>query len=182
MPSRPCWVEISTRAFEENYRFLSSLGPPESGLLAIVKADAYGHGLAICAPAAVRAGAQWLGVTSVEEGVAARAVCPAARILVIGGVFPGQGAAVLEHRLTPVAWERWQLDELQIACRAAGETANSLPVHLELDTGMSRQGVALDDRASGLESLLARFSATSPLRLEGIMTHLFAAVEPGKLL
>jgi alanine racemase len=48
-------------------------------LLAVVKADAYGHSLELCAPAAVRAGAHWLGVTSVEEGVAARALCPEAR-------------------------------------------------------------------------------------------------------
>ena len=57
-----------------------------------MKANAYGHGLAICAPAVVRAGARWLGVTSVEEGVAARAVCPDAEILVISGVFRGQGS------------------------------------------------------------------------------------------
>lgn len=177
MPSRPCWVEISTRALEDNYRYLQTLAPPDTELLAIVKANAYGHGLAICAPALVRAGARWLGVTSVDEGVAARAVCPEARILVIGGVFPGQGPAVLANRLTPVVWERWQLDELEDAARAAGVAPNSLPVHLELDTGMSRQGVPLDDLAAGLEPLLARLSAASPLRLEGVMTHLYAADE-----
>ena len=56
MPTRPCWVEISTRAFEDNYRFLAGLAAPHAELLAIVKADAYGHSLAFCAPAAVRAG------------------------------------------------------------------------------------------------------------------------------
>ena len=91
MHTRPCWVEISTRAFEDNFRFLSTLAGPHVELLAIVKADAYGHALAFCAPAAVRAGAGWLGVTSVEEGIEARRLCPDARILVIG-VFPGQGA------------------------------------------------------------------------------------------
>ena len=55
MPSRPCRVEISTRAFENNFRFLQTLAPPQSELLAIVKANAYGHSLALCAPAAVRA-------------------------------------------------------------------------------------------------------------------------------
>jgi alanine racemase len=88
---RPCWVEIRARSLEENYRLLMSLAAPCAELLAIVKADAYGHSLELCAPAAVRAGARWLGVTSVEEGVAARALCPEARVLVIGGVFPGQG-------------------------------------------------------------------------------------------
>jgi alanine racemase len=95
MPNRPCWVEISTRSLEENFRFLAGLTGQDSELLAIVKADAYGHSLALCAPAAVRAGAKWLGVTSVEEGIATRALCPGAKILVIAGVFPGQGAALV---------------------------------------------------------------------------------------
>src|SRR5579863_10461562 len=115
MPMRPCWVEIRTRSLEENYRFLTSLAAPHAEVLAIVKADAYGHSLGLCAPAVARAGARWLGVTSVEEGVAAQELCPDARVLVIGGVFPGQGAAVVRHGLTAVAWELWQLDELESA-------------------------------------------------------------------
>ncbi len=173
MTSRPCWVEISTRALEENYRLLRSFAAPHAELLAIVKADAYGHSLALCAPAAVRAGARWLGVTSVEEGVAARALCPEARLLVIAGVFPGQGAALIEYDLTAVVWEAWQLDEIENAAIAAGRGAGSVAVHLEIDTGMSRQGA---DPAS-LTVLLGRFHPSSPLRLEGVMTHLFAADE-----
>ena len=173
MPTRPCWVEIRARTLEENYRFLMSLAAGKAELLAIVKADAYGHSLAQCAPAAVRAGAQWLGVTSVEEGVAARALCPEARVLVIGGVFAGQCAAVVEHGLTAVVWEPGQLDELEGAAHAARARAGSVAVHLEIDTGMSRQGVSPD----GVAPVLARFGAGSPLRLEGVMTHLFAADE-----
>jgi len=182
MPMRPCWVEISTHALEDNYRFLSSLaaGDAESlapGLLAMVKADAYGHSLALCAPAAVRAGARWLGVTSVEEGLAAREVCPEARVLLMSGCFPGQGAAVLEHGLTAVVWEPWQLDELEGAARAAGVTAGlpaaSVPVHIEIDTGMSRQGASLD----GVAAIAARTGTGRLLRLEGVLTHLFAADE-----
>jgi len=171
MTTRPCWVEIHTRALEDNFRFLAGLADPHADLLAIVKADAYGHSLALCAPAAVRAGARWLGVTSVEEGVAARAVCPDAHVLVIGGAFPGQGADVVRHRLTAVVWEPWHLDELEAAANAAG--ARSVPVHLEIDTGMSRQGAD----AEGLDRLLPRFGAGSPFRLEAVMTHLFAADE-----
>jgi alanine racemase len=167
-------VEIRTRILEDNFRFLAGLAAPHAELLAIVKANAYGHGLELCAPAAVRGGAQWLGVTSVEEGAAARAVCPDARILVIGGVFPGQGAEVVRHALTVVAWEPWQVDELQKAARAAGAR---VPVHLEVDTGMSRQGVA----PGALAPLLARFASGSPLVLDGVMTHLFAADEANGL-
>jgi alanine racemase len=177
MPTRPCRVEIRTRSLEENYRFLASLAAPHAELLAIVKADAYGHSLALCAPAAVRAGATWLGVTSVEEGLAARALCAnpelGTRVLVVGGVFPGQGAEAVRHGLTAVAWEAWHLDELEGAARAAGVGEGAVPVHVEIDTGMSRQGVSLE----GLDSILAQFGAGSPLWLEGIMTHLFAADE-----
>jgi alanine racemase len=173
MPTRPCWVEIRTQTLEENFRFLQKLAAPDAELLAIVKADAYGHSLGVCAPGVVRAGARWLGVTSVEEGIAARTVCPDAKILVIAGAFPGQSAAIIEHRLTPVAWELWQLDELAAAARAANVQPGSLPVHLEIDTGMSRQGA---DPAS-LGQLLPRFAPGSPLRLEAVMTHLFAADE-----
>jgi alanine racemase len=178
MPSRPCWVEISARALEENFRLLRSLAPAQADLLAIVKADAYGHSLSICAPAFVRAGTSWLGVTSVEEGAAARTHCPNANILVIGGGFPGQGPAVVHHRLTPAVWEPFQLDELESAARAANAPPQSVPVHLELDTGMSRQGVSLDPANPGaLHAILTRFTPTSPLKLEGLMTHLYAADE-----
>ncbi len=185
MRLRPCWVEISAPAFEENYRVLARSCREAAGvdslpdsktnepveLLAIVKADAYGHGLGICAPAAVRAGARWLGVTSVEEGVAARALCPHAEILVISGPFAGQGAAVVAHGLTAVVWDAWQLDELERAAEAAGVTA--LPVHLELDTGMTRQGVG----ASELDQFLTHLAACPRLRVDGLMTHLYAADE-----
>ena len=173
MPTRPCWVEIHTRALEDNFRFLAGQATPEAELLAIVKADAYGHSLALCAPAAARAGARWLGVTSVEEGVAARAICPAAQILVIGGNFPGQADDVVRHRLTAVVWEPSQLDELEYAARRAGLADGALPVHLEIDTGMSRQGADVP----GLAPILAKFVTGSPFRLAGVMTHLFAADE-----
>ncbi len=173
MPTRPCWVEISTRSLENNYRFLESIAPDQAELLAIVKADAYGHSLAVCAPAAVRAGARWLGVTSVEEGVQARAACPESRILVMGGVFPGQGPAILEHALATVAWTPDQLDELQSAARVAKAGPGTIAVHLEINTGMSRQGA---DPGS-LEPILRQFGANSPLRLEAVTTHLYASDE-----
>jgi len=171
--TRPCWAEIRSRSLEDNYRFLSTLAAPHAELLAIVKANAYGHSLRICAPAAVRAGVRWLGVTTVEEGVEARAVCPTARVLVIGGVFPGQGALLVCAGLTAVVWEPQQLKEIEAAARAIGANPGSIPVHLEIDTGMSRQGVD----PAGLEPALACFTPGSPLRLEGVMTHLFAADE-----
>jgi len=123
---------------------------------------AYGHSLELCAPAAVRAGAQWLGVTSVEEAVTARSLCPDAGILVMSGCFPGEGLAVVEHNLTPVVWEPWHLDELEGAARAAGLGAGSLSVHLEIDTGMSRQGASLE----GWRRFWLGFRPDSALRIE----------------
>jgi alanine racemase len=166
-------VEIRTQALETNYKRLAEFAAPHAELLAIVKANAYSHGLELCAPAAVRGGARWLGVTSVEEGIRARAVCPSARILVIAGVFPGQGEAVLEHKLTPVVWDQVHFNELEDAAPVAKAKAKSLPVHIEIDTGMSRQGVRVDE----LPEMLAHFGDGPHLRLEGVMTHLYAADE-----
>ena len=132
MPTRPCWVEINTRSLEDNYRLLEALAAPHAELLAIVKADSYGHSLALCAPAAVRAGAGWLGVTSVEEGVAARelvgSASPAAgnsetRILVIGGVFPGQGSGA--HRQSPDARRLGAVASAGIGAGCAGRAAGA---------------------------------------------------------
>lgn len=173
IPSRPCWVEIRARSLEDNFRFLREIAPPVAELLAIVKADAYGHSLGLCAPAAVRAGARWLGVTSVEEGVAARRLCPDTQILVMGGIFAGQGSAALAHRLAAVAWQLDQFDELEAAAQLAGARPGSIPIHLEIDTGMTRQGANPDTEA--LTPLLARFTPASPLRLQAVMTHLYAS-------
>jgi alanine racemase len=171
MIMRPCWAEIRVQAFQDNYRFLKGLTPADAELLAVVKSDAYGHSLAICAPAAAQAGARWLGVTSTEEGVAARALCPHSRILLMSGAFPGEASSVVEHGLTPVVWDPWQIEELAEAARTAAK--KSFAVHLEIDTGMSRQGVALNN----LAAIASRFGPEFPLQVEGLMTHLFAADE-----
>jgi alanine racemase len=173
MQTRPCWIEIRTRALEDNYRFLKSLAPADAELLVILKSDAYGHSLDICAPVLISAGAKWIAVTSLEEGIAARGLCSGVRVMVIGGVVPGQGAELVKHDLTAVVWELAQLTDLEAAAQAAGVGPSSLPVHVEIDTGMSRQGVSVE----GLPAVLAHFAPDSPLRLEGVMTHLYAADE-----
>ena len=89
---RPCWVEIQTRFLEDNYRFLCTLTASQAELLAIVKANAYGHSLSLCAPAVVRAGARWLGVTDVDEGVAAKPEALLARVhSMLGRLTHGRG-------------------------------------------------------------------------------------------
>lgn len=164
--TRPVWAEISRENLLRNYRLLRQHAGA-AHLLAIVKANAYGHGTERCAELLAAAGAAWLGVTSVEEGAAVRAVCPEARILVMGSVWGSSAEASIAHRLTPIVWDAFHLEALESAAREHGLGAAALPVHLEIDTGMSRQGVQLE----GLPAFLDRLRAASSLRVEGVMTH-----------
>lgn len=169
--TRPIWAEISRSRLLHNFQVLRRLAGPETELVAVVKANAYGHGLAACAQALAAEGSGWFGVTCVEEAVALRRVCPAARILTMSGCWPGEGDAVVEHCITPAVWEAALLDLLAEAAARRGLAPGALPVHLEIDTGMSRQGVAPEE----LARLLGRFGPRSPLRLEAVMTHFHSA-------
>jgi alanine racemase len=167
MPTRPLWAEVSSHRLLANYKKLLGLAGSQAELMPVVKANAYGHDVLACAPLLAAAGATWLGVTSTEEGAAVRAVCPEPRILLMSGLFRGEADTVIDRRLTPVVWEPWQLDLLEEAAVRRGMSAGSIAVHLELDTGMSRQGV----RVADAPALLGRFREGSCLRLEGVMTH-----------
>ena len=166
---RPLWAEISRRRLLANYEKLRAAVGSEAELIAVVKANAYGHDVLVCAPLLAEAGAQWLGVTDAEEGAAVRAVCPQSRILLMSGIFPGEADTVINQGLIPVVWEPWHLELLEGAATARSMAPGSLPVHLEIDTGMARQGVR-----GSLDSLLLRFHPGSCLRLEGVMTHFCA--------
>jgi alanine racemase len=172
MPNRPVWAEVSRGRLLANYETLRRHAGPHADLMPVVKANAYGHGVLECAPLLADAGALWLGVTSTGEGLAVRAVCPQPRILLMSGIFRGDADAVIEHGLTALVWESWQLDLLEQAAAARAMLPASLAVHLEIDTGMSRQGV----RVEQLAGFLAHFRSGSRLRLEGLMTH-FSAPE-----
>jgi len=169
--TRPIWAEISRSRLLHNYRILRGAAGADAELVTVVKANAYGHGLAACAEALAGDGSGWFGVTSVEEAVAVRRVCPAARILAMSGCWPGEGDAVVEQGITPAVWTAEHLDLLTDAAARHKVGPRGLPVHLEIDTGMSRQGAAPED----LGSLLGRFGGDSPLRLEAVMTHFHSA-------
>ncbi len=178
MLTRPCQAEIDLAAFAHNLQRLQRIAA-QATLAAIVKSDAYGHSLALCAPAAVQTGASWLAVTSTDEALAAFHACAQTqtslralpRILVLSGPFPGDGEAVARHGFTCSVWQRNHLEELQRGARAVGPART--PVHLEIETGMNRQGIALDD----LPAFLALLPAFPALHLDGVMTHLYAADE-----
>ena len=165
--TRPTWAEISRSRLIHNHGVLRRLAGAETELLCVVKANAYGHGLVECARTLAGNGARWFGVTCVEEGVALRRELPEAGILVMSGIWDGEAEAALEHDLTPVVWETRHLALLEGAAKRLRAAPGDCPVHLEIDTGMSRQGVRPED----LESLLGRFGAGSPLRLQAVMTH-----------
>jgi alanine racemase len=174
--NRPLWAEISSRRLLVNYEELCRAAGPQADLMAVVKGNAYGHDARVCAPLLAAAGAQWLGVTGAEEGAVVRAICPQSRILLLSGVFPGEADFVIDQGLTPVVWEPWHLDLLEAAASARRMPAASLAVHLEIDTGMSRQGVRIVSSHVSPEtaSLFLRFHPGSCLRLEGVMTHFCA--------
>ncbi len=172
MPTRPLWAEVSRHRLLANYEQLRRMAGSQAELIPVVKANAYGHDVLACAPLLAAAGAKWLGVTSTEEGVAVRAVCPEPRILLMSGIFRGEADTVIDRGLTPVVWEPWQLDLLEGAGVRRGMPAGSVAVHLEIDTGMSRQGVRVVDAPA----FLPRFQDGSCLRLEGVLTH-FSAPE-----
>jgi alanine racemase len=155
------WIEISEERLAANYRALGRAVGPETQILAVVKANAYGHGAAVCAPILVRAGAKWLGVTSVREGAVVRAALgdAEAEILVMCGMLPEDAAPLAEHRMTPVVWTAEQVGWL---------SGHRLNVHVEVDTGMSRQGVRPGQPLGALLDLLA---AHTEICIDGIFTH-----------
>jgi len=171
------WVEISEERLAANYGALAGVAGDEVAVLAVVKADAYGHSAKVCAPVLARAGAEWLGVTDAEEGVAVRTAVAGTsqrrqpRIMVMSGPLREDAEAIVQNELTPVVWTRQQMEWLADAVARLG--AEPLAVHLEIDTGMARQGVA---PGAELRELLRWLAGQRGLRLDGVMTH-FASSE-----
>ncbi len=138
----------------------------------MVKADGYGHGAEQVARAALDAGASWLGVALVEEGMTLREQGIDARILVLSEPPPAAAGAVVAHGLTPTVYTAGGIEALAKAVVDAG-SGTPLPVHLKVDTGMHRVGCTVDD-AAGLVDLVA---SRPELELEAVCTHFAAADE-----
>jgi alanine racemase len=168
---RPVWAEIDLDAVRANVRALVDLAAP-AAVMAVVKADGYGHGAVPVARAALDAGAAWLGVALVEEGAELRGAGIDAPVLVLSEPPPPAAPAVVDLGLTPVAYTRPGIDALAKAVADSG--ADPLPVHLKVDTGMHRVGCAVADACALAQSIAAR----DELRLEGVLTHFAVADEP----
>ena len=133
---------------------------------AVVKADAYGHGAVECSQALEQEGAAWLGVTSLDEAIPLREAGIRARILLMTGFWRGEEEEIVRLRLTPTVWEPGQIELFEKA--AARQGVKKHPVHLKVDTGMGRLGVAPED----LPGIISALKAAPHLTMEGLSTHL----------
>jgi alanine racemase len=168
---RPVWAEIDLAALRDNIAELRRIAAP-ARVLAVVKADGYGHGAVATGRAAVEAGATMLGVALVEEGVELREAGIEAPILVLSEPVASAAATVVEARLTPAVYTAAGIEALAKAVVAAD--APSLAVHLKVDTGMHRVGAAPE----AVDALAELIDAHRELRFEGLWTHLAVADEP----
>lgn len=154
------WLEISDQALASNFRALQHAAGASTEVLAVIKANAYGHGAERCASILTASGAHWLGVTCADEGQRVRATAgDAPEILIMSGFLPEDAAIIHNSRLIPVLWTPEQITSLA--------NLNGQKIHVEIDTGMGRQGVR---PGTELARLLVQVQAAG-LILDGIFTH-----------
>ena len=165
---RPTRAEVSVSALRHNLSEAKRHFAPAE-VMCVVKANAYGHGAVQVARVLEQAGAAMLGVALVEEGVELRNAGVRLPILVMSGAYEDGYELLVGHQLTPVVFLREHLDGLSEQAQRFGRP---VPVHLKLDTGMSRIGV----QPERLPALLQALKAASELQLEGFLTH-FASAE-----
>jgi alanine racemase len=169
--SRPTWAEISLPNLTHNYRTLRKHVEADVQVMAVVKADAYGHGAARCAGALEQAGADWFGVALVEEGIQLRAAGITRPVFLLGGFWRGQADEVIAYGLTPAIFRLDAAEELDARAAAAGCVVS---YHLKIDTGMGRLGIQPGEVAQFVE----RLRQFSHLKLDGLYTHFAEADAP----
>jgi len=137
-------------------------------VMAVVKANAYGHGSVQCARRLVKEGAEWFGVAMPEEGIELRAAGIGQPILSLGGFWENQAGACIQQRITPVVY---RLDMIAALDQIARDAGAKVDVHVKIDTGMGRLGVRVDQ----LNEFVAGLSKFKNVRIDGVMTHFAAA-------
>jgi len=162
---------VSLDAVGHNVRLVRRTVGPDVGVMAVLKADAYGHGAVPVARACLAAGAAWLAVATVDEGVALRRAGIAAPLLLIAPTFPEEYATAVTHALSVGVGSLSMATELAAVARQAGAVAR---VHAEVDTGLNRFGIpahrAVDE--------IAALAALPGLTLEAVYTHFAASETP----
>jgi len=161
----PAWIEVDLAAVAHNVREFVRFLPSGCQLIAVVKANAYGHGATRIARAALQAGASSLAVGSVAEGVELREAGIVGPILVVGPMVPEQARDAIAFSLVP------GLGSFDVLRAFASHAFRPVPVQVEVDTGMHRHGVP----AARLGELIAELRLRARLELQGIYTH-FAAI------
>lgn len=166
------FCEIDLAAIRHNVGVMKSHIAGGARFLAVVKADAYGHGAVPVAKAALEAGADMLAVAIPEEGIELREAGIAAPILVLGGIEESAAEAVVQNDLTQVVFDERRIRALAQAGQKLGRCAK---VHLKLDTGMNRIGVRTAEEAQALTRLIDSLPGVA---LTGCFTHMATADEP----
>ena len=164
--TRPTWAEVSLATLRQNFRAVQRHIGNSVTVCAIVKADAYGHGAVECARALEQEGARWFGVTSLDEAIPLREAGIRGRILLMTGFWRGEEEEIIRLELTPTVWETGQIELFEKAATALGVAKH--PIHLKVDTGMGRLGVAPED----LPQICSALKSSSHLVLEVLSTHL----------
>ncbi|HEY1848266.1 MAG TPA: alanine racemase [Opitutaceae bacterium] len=164
--SRPlrCWAEIDLAALERNLRLIRASLPAHIRYVAVVKADAYGHGLQQVAGRLMHAGADLFAVANLAEASLLRELGPGWPILLLSPLLPDEDRFAVEYDLAVTVSTEGEVARLEAAAAAARRPAS---VHLKIDTGMGRLGVWHE----GAPGLAARITASKHLRLAGVFTH-----------
>ncbi|MGH9406292.1 MAG: alanine racemase [Terriglobia bacterium] len=169
---RPTWAEISLPALRRNYARVRELAGARR-VMAVLKADAYGHGAVPVAKVLEPCGADWFGVATIEEAVELREAGIAAPILLLGGIYMSDPDALVERRLVPTVSSTSRLDTYAACALRFGQP---IDFHLKIDTGMGRLGMPPDLLGAFIEHWreLNR-GCGGLLRLSGFFTHLASA-------
>ncbi len=163
------WVEIDKAALAHNVKEIKQILSPQTVLMAVVKADAYGHGADTVSKTVLAAGANWLGVATVPEGIDLREAQIEAPILILGAVnSPEQLRAIAHWDLQPTLCTHQQA---LLFSDVAVEEDITLPVHLKLDTGMSRLGTLWEQAAEFVQLV----EQLPNLQIASIYSHLATA-------
>ncbi|MEW5858925.1 MAG: alanine racemase [Cyanobacteriota bacterium] len=166
------WVEIDLAALAHNVRQLRRFLSPKTALMAVVKADAYGHGAITVAEIACQAGATWLGVATIPEGIQLREAGIQAPILILGASnTPEQVQAIAHWNLQPTLCTPQQA---LVFSETLGTLNRSLAVHVKLDTGMSRLGTPWQEAAE----FVSLVQGLPHLKIASIYSHLATADSP----
>ncbi len=172
---RPAWAEIDLEAIAKNIKTLKQLAQPNTLFMAVVKADAYGHGAVPVSRVALKSGADRLGVALVEEAIELRDQNINAPIHILSEIPPEdyEASQVVSRGLIPTVCQILVAEKLS---RAAVQSGKSVKVHIKVDTGMNRLGIPADPE--GAVNFVKRVRELPNVEVEGIFTHFALADKP----